>query len=193
MYLPEAERASSMEDRRFALKRAADKSHARVEDIVQGAGMFASREGYRRYLAATFLMRATYERLLDDSGAAALWPEWRSRKIADLVALDIADLGGEATAAEIPQHRFSTAELLGVLYVLEGSSLGARVLVKSVADMDLTPTYGARHMFRQAGDRGAWRSFIAMMEAAPDAPSHDAANATFAAFANAYSQAANRR
>lgn len=181
-----------MEDRRFALKHATDEAHARVEGIVQGAGMFASREGYRCYLDATFAMRATYERLLDDSGAALLWPEWPSRKIADLVAQDIADLGGVPPSVEISQKRLSTAELLGVLYVLEGSSLGARVLVRSVAEMGLTAESGARHMFRQAGDRDAWRSFTAMMAAAPEGPCHDAANTTFASFADAYSLAADR-
>ena len=182
-----------MEDRRFALKRATDDAHARVEGIVQGAGMFASHEGYRRYLDATFAMRARYERLLDDSGAAGLWPEWPSRKIADLVAQDIADLGGVAPAAEISQQTLSTAELLGVLYVLEGSSLGARVLVRSVAEMGLTASSGARHMYRQAGDRDAWRSFMKIMAEAPENPSHDAANATFEAFADAYGRAAQGR
>lgn len=192
MYLPTAERTPAMADRRFAIKRATDEAHARVEGIVQRAGMFSSRESYRRYLEATFAMRARFERALDDSGAALIWPEWPSRKIADLVAQDIADLGGVAPAAAVLQRRLSTAELLGVLYVLEGSSLGARVLVKAVAELGLTASSGARHMFRQAGDRDAWRSFTAMMAAAPEAPSHEAANATFDAFADAYSLAATR-
>ena len=82
--------------------------------------------------------------------------------------------------------------MVGVLYVLEGSSLGARVLVKAAAEMGLSAEFGARHLFRQAGDRDAWRSFVAMMAAALDAPSHDAANATFNAFADAYSRMADR-
>lgn len=159
---------------------------------MQAAGMFASRDGYRRYLDATFAMRARYERLLDDSGAAMLWPDWPSRKIADLVELDIVDLGGAAPPAEISHTRLSTAELLGVLYVLEGSSLGARVLVRSVAEIGLTASSGARHLFHQAGDRDAWRSFVAMMMAATENPSHAAANATFEAFAEAYGRAADR-
>jgi hypothetical protein len=48
---------------------------------MQGAGMFAAREGYR-YLDATF----NDERLLDRSRRL----DWPGRKIAGLVAMDIA-------------------------------------------------------------------------------------------------------
>ncbi len=191
MHLAEAAAGQAIGDRRFALKRATDEAHTRVEEIVQGAGMFASREGFKRYLAATFEMRARYERLLDRDGAEQVWARWPSRRIAGLVAQDIADLGGVAEAREANlQQALSPAELIGVLYVLEGSSLGARVLVKSVADIGLTARFGARHLFRQAGDRGAWRSFLAMMAAAPDAPCEATANATLEAFAAAYRKAA---
>ncbi|MDP3495685.1 MAG: biliverdin-producing heme oxygenase [Hyphomonadaceae bacterium] len=192
MYLPEVARGLAVDDRRFALKRATDDAHARVEDIVQRAGMFATREGYLRYLEATFAMRAKYERLLDASAAELVWAEWPARRIAGLVGQDIADLGGVAAPEEYRDGPVSTAELLGVLYVLEGASVGARMLVRSVAEMGLTAEFGARHMFRQAGDRDAWRSFLAMMAAAPEAPCHDAARATFNAFADAYREAAAR-
>lgn len=188
---------TATEDRRFALKRATDEAHARVEGIVQNAGMFGSREGFRRYLTATFDMRTRYERLLDRNGAERVWPEWPGRRIAGLVAQDSADLGGADPGggtdmpAENVQSTLSPGEIIGILYVLEGSSLGARVLVKSVADMGLTATFGARHLFKQAGDRDAWRSFVSMMLAAPEAPCHKAARATFDAFATAYRKAAD--
>lgn len=191
MYLAESAVGAAAEDRRFALRRATDDAHARVEGIVQGAGMFASREAFRRYLTATYEMRARYERLLDLSGAAKVWPDWPGRRIAELVAQDIVDLGGGAPAPEEnSMATLSKAELIGVLYVLEGSSLGARVLVKSVEALGLTEAFGARHLYKQAGDRSAWRSFMSMMSAASEAPCHDAARATFDAFAAAYSRAA---
>ena len=191
MYVAQVEGRPAVEDRRFALKRATDHAHAAVEGIVQDAGMFASRDGFRRYLTATFAMRSHYERLLDLNGAAELWPRWPSRRIASLVAQDIADLGCDPVAPqEDLRLGLSAAELVGVLYVLEGSSLGARVLVQSVSDIGLTASFGARHLFRQAGDRDAWRSFLALMSAAPEAPCHRIAEATFEAFAQAYREAA---
>lgn len=190
MFLAEAAAERTVEDRRFALKRATNEAHERVESIVRDAGMFQSLEGFRRYLAATFEMRSRYEQLLDENGAERVWADYPSRKIAELVAQDIADLGGALGNAEQADLKIRTAgELFGIMYVLEGSSLGARVLVKSAADLGLTSGFGARHLFKQAEDRGAWRSFIAAMSASPEAPCHDTARATFDDFAAAYRKA----
>jgi heme oxygenase len=190
MLLADAATGPATEDRRFALKRATNEAHDRVESVVRDAGMFETREGFQRYLAATYAMRVRFERLLDANSAERVWADYPTRKIADLVAQDIADLGGVAVAPERGEQKAcSAAELLGVMYVLEGSSLGARILVKSVADMGLSSSFGARHLFRQAEDRGAWRSFIAAMDANLEAPCHDTARATFDAFAAAYRDA----
>ncbi len=190
MFLADAEAGAATEDRRFALKRATNEAHERVESVVRDAGMFETRDGFRRYLAATYEMRARFERLLDRNNAGRVWADYPSRKIAGLVAQDIADLGGIAQDPDQAEEKSCSAgELLGVMYVLEGSSLGARILVKSVADMGLSESYGARHLFKQAEDRGAWRSFIAAMSASPEAPCHETARATFDAFAAAYRKA----
>jgi heme oxygenase len=82
----------SVSERRFGLKRATDEAHARLEEIVQSGEMLATVEGYRRYLAATRAMRDRFERLLEINGAAGIWPEWPSRRIAELPAHDMADL-----------------------------------------------------------------------------------------------------
>lgn len=190
MYLAESAAAPAMEDRRFALKRATNEAHDRVEAVVRSAGMFDTPEGFRRYLTATFEMRARYERLLDLNGAARVWADYPGRRIAGLVAQDIVDLGGEVPSTLPDEEKtYSAGELLGVMYVLEGSSLGARILVKSVAEMGFSAGFGARHLFTQAEDRGAWRSFIAAMDASPEGPCHETARATFDAFAAAYRKA----
>lgn len=195
MYLTDRVAGAGAEDRRFALKRATDAAHRRVEGVVQAASMFASREGYHRYLAATFKMRAEFERLLDVAGAAQIWPEWPRRRIAALVAHDITDLGKIAPQTrELPENftcRLDAGELVAILYVLEGSALGARVLVKLASEIGLSAGYGARHLFTQAGDRDAWRSFTAMMSELSEPPSHAMANRTFEAFACAYEEAAD--
>ena len=178
-------------ERRFALKRATDKAHAKVESIVQSAGMFDSVDGYRRYVAATLAMRQRFEGMLDAAGASDLWPAWPGRRIAHLAAKDLADLGGSPFE---PVHRSvkfrqTPGELLGVLYVLEGSSLGARILVRLVGSLGLSGEHGARHLHAQAGDAGAWRSFLDVLDACAEQPCHDTAVAVFDAFADAYLQA----
>jgi heme oxygenase len=135
-------------------------------------------------------MRDRFERLLDMNGAARLWPEWTGRRIAGQAAQDMADLGVAAElAAENYPSGLTEAELLGVMYVLEGSSLGARILLRMVGPLGFSAQHGARHLHAQAGDAGAWRSFLSVLDASPRPPCHDTANAVFAAFADAYSQA----
>ncbi len=178
-------------DRRFALKRATDKAHARVEGIVQSAGMFDSMDGYRRYVSATWEMRWRFESLLDMSRAAEIWPAWPGRRIASLAALDLADLGHALPkmAAPLSEFHLSPSELLGVMYVMEGSSLGARVLVRLVGSLGLSGHHGARHLHAQAADAGAWRSFLGVLDSSPQPPCHDTARSVFDTFADAYEQA----
>lgn len=180
----------SISERRFALKRATDEAHARVEAIVQAAGMFDSREGYRRYLSATWAMRDRFERLLDVNGVTQIWPEWQNRRIAGLAADDMSDLGLTPRIVDKNNRSGLTqGELLGVLYVLEGSSLGARILVRMVASLGLSNRFGARHLHVQAQDTGAWRNFLGALDASAEPPCHDTARAVFAEFADAYQQA----
>lgn len=179
------------ESRRFALKRATDAAHTRVEGIIGQAGMFSSPEGYRRYLAATLDIRTRYEALMDASDAAAVWPAWPGRRIAPLVAQDLADLGGRSPPFEnVAAKPFKGAELLGALYVLEGSSLGARVLSKSVQQFGLSASHGARHLHAQAGDAAIWRDFVDLLDRSEMAPCHATANRVFDDFAAAYQRAA---
>lgn len=180
------------ESRRFALKRATDAAHVRVEGIVQAAGMFSSIEGYRRYLAGSYAARARLEHRLDAAGAERLWAEWPRRRVAHLIAADIDDLGGVALVSSgMSSLPLTDAELLGVLYVLEGSSLGARVLVNIAKGLGLSAAYGARHLFHQAGDAASWRNFVSLIDTADEPPCTDAALAAFDVFADAYAKEAS--
>ena len=145
--------ATQTPSRRFALKAATDAAHTRVEDIVQSAGMFDTLEGYKRFLAASWALRVQHETQLDAAGAGRLWPLWPSRRIAHLIAQDMTDLGMQPPSppAQLP-HLSGEAELLGTLYVLEGSSLGARLLVKSAAILGFVGD-----AWRAASARAGWR------------------------------------
>ena len=179
------------DSRRFSLKRATDAAHKRVEAIIDAAGMFAGIDGYRRYLAATLELRTRYEAMMDASGAADVWPAWPARRVAHLVAQDLADVEGVSGALEKYEGApLTRAELLGVLYVLEGSSLGTRVLSKSVSAFGLSADHGARHMFAHAGEPGVWRDFVDTLETSDVAPCHATAVQAFDAFADAYQRAA---
>lgn len=177
--------------RRFRLREQTAAAHAAVEDIVARSDSFGSRFRYLAWLEASHAIRSGFEHALDAGGAAEVWPLWPTRRIAPLILADISDLGGHEPARIPVPTPVGEAEMLGMLYVLEGSSLGARVLVGSAAKLGFDAGLGARHLHHQAGDRVAWRDFTARLDAEPMSPAAEraclaAALATFEAFADAY-------
>jgi heme oxygenase len=110
---------------------------------------------------------------------------WLPSVIADDILADMADL-----EMQLPQAPCSSgldidahSSLLGTLYVLEGSALGARVLYQRAQALGLTAQFGARHLARQASRIEDWRAFLDILEAADSFDIERAADASLAAFA----------
>jgi heme oxygenase len=106
----------------------------------------------------------------------------------------MADLGVTFRREPVDAFHCDRPELLGVLYVLEGSGLGARIILGRVAHLGLGPEFGARHLHAQAGAPGAWREFTSLLDNAVLTDEEEqacfaAAEATFEAFAFAYRSA----
>lgn len=60
----------------------------------------------------------------------------------------------------------SQAEALGWLFVSEGSKLGAAFLIKRAVALNLSETFGARHLGEPEGGRAAgWKSFVKTLDA----------------------------
>ena len=162
------------------------------------AGMFDDRERYAAYLGATHRAREPLERALDQAGAEQLFAMWPRRKIAAALRADIADLSGEAVVESSPPSApvpKTPAQMLGILYVLEGSALGARLLIRRAEAMGMSSSFGARHLASQTDTPSAWASFVAVLDAAEmdseqEAECTAAAIATFAVFEAAVGEAA---
>lgn len=77
------------------------------------------------------------------------------------------------------------ARLLGVLYVLEGSSLGAQLLVKQAALLGLSEHNGARHLASQTSDPKRWPAFVKILESNGATSTGDVARGAMDAFAAA--------
>src|SRR4051812_21778067 len=116
--------------RRFFLREATSQTHAMLETAV---GALVSLEAYRRYVGGMHAFRAPIEQ----AWASWRWPEgfgaWRPIGIAPLLAEDLRDLQTanaprEARTSCCPAVSNDVSELVGTLYVLEGSALGARIL-----------------------------------------------------------------
>jgi heme oxygenase (biliverdin-IX-beta and delta-forming) len=148
-------------------------AHQRLEALA--GQLFDAPDRYRRYLQAMHAARAPMERALDDSGADLCFPEWPRRRIAHLVTLDLADLGARPHPVRAVPRSVRPAAQLGWLYVLEGSALGARILLRQAGGAGLSEKFGARHLAAQTADPGAWRRFVAVLEAADLSPEEERA------------------
>lgn len=164
---------------RFQLRERTASRHAAVDDAV---GAFGDMAAYRRYLAGLHAFRAPCEAAimasrLPDAGA------WAFSPLVSLIEADMADLGvpvpEQAAAVE---GAATLEETAGRLYVLEGSSLGARVLAVEARALGLDEHFGARHLVEQARGGPSFRSFATWLDNAPlNAEAViDAALATFA-------------
>jgi heme oxygenase len=160
--------------RRFRLRAATAAAHQRLDGIVQAGAFLASRNRYCEYLQATLRAR----RVVEAHQATVLFPAWPSRKLSDALQADLRDLGRPIDikdCAEAPAYDVGgTGGVVGALYVLEGSALGARILSAQAADLGLGPAFGARHMFLQTANPTAWRAFLEILEALPFEPEDEA-------------------
>lgn len=96
--------------------------------------------------------------------------EFEARRRTPSLARDLARLGGVAAPpAADPIRVAGVAEALGVMYVLEGSSLGGRVIRRHVeaAGGDMTGLSFLDPYGEAVGER--WRAFLSVLAAEPDA------------------------
>jgi heme oxygenase len=184
-----ASRRTAVRSRRFRLRDITLAAHARLDNGISAAGFMESRSAYISYLQARLQARQPIERALDECGAQALFAAWPRRRIAEHLAADIDDLDGDrpSPAAVAAPNCPHPAEILGALYVLEGSALGASLLFKRAQTLGMTATCGARHLQAQTSDPSAWRAFVEVLERQQMTPDEEllcdaAALRTFGAF-----------
>ncbi len=150
------------------LRAATAEAHQELEACLDMVREAADRTGRRTLVARFYALHLGAERALAPLLAGYPGLEFDARRRSPWLAADLAELGLDPR--KIPPCRIaspaSTAEALGFFYVLEGSTLGGKVIAKAMAakgaDMRglgfLTP-YG-----EETG--GRWRDFMALLEAA---------------------------
>lgn len=174
---------------RALLKDATAALHEEV-DRCFGHMLGQGEPGYRRFLLASLHALEPLETALTEGGATALLPDWPRRvRAADLRA-DLAALGvdaGPTTPATLPDGE---AYRFGVMYVLEGSRLGARLLARRLLAAADARLHAASRYLCHGHDRPFWPSFLTQLErsqavAAAPAEAADGARAAFARFLEA--------
>jgi heme oxygenase len=168
--------------RRFQLRERTAAAHAVVDSAI---GDFDTLDSYRRYLFALYSFRAPIEAALAHDWSAILGG-WRPASLTPALLGDMADLVIEAPS--LPSGmRIDERQLLGTLYVLQGSSLGARLLYKRAQALGLSVTYGARHLAQQSAAIDDWRIFLDILEADDSFDIELATTASLSTFAAAAS------
>lgn len=148
---------------RFFLRSATTSRHVALEEVV---GPVETLSAYRRYLAGMHLFRAPVERALAARPYPAPFQNWRPLELHPLLADDAADLGLDLPETSGPADlQDDPARIAGLLYVMEGSSLGAQLTYRSVSRFGMTETHGGRHLALQAGSIDNWRQFAALLDA----------------------------
>ncbi|CAN7551682.1 biliverdin-producing heme oxygenase [Phenylobacterium sp. LjRoot164] len=155
------------------LREATRPAHERLEERLDILARMQSLDG-RRALAARFhSLHAGMETVLEPWLADVAGLDFSARRRTRSLEADLAALGlNPQTPAAAPAPA-DGAEALGFMYVLEGSSLGGKVIRKQAerAGLDMTglsflDPYGAR-----TGE--AWRAFLSVLDR--ESPPHDTA------------------
>jgi heme oxygenase len=146
--------------------------------------------GYRRFLQASAAALLPLEAALVQAGVDTMVPDWLERARSTAITADLARLGSAVppamTVAPLTPHG-----VLGTMYVLEGSRLGAKFLLTAVAGAaDPRINAATAYLSHGAGQR-LWQSFLARLEAENGCDEDEAVEAAGAAFA-AFEQAADR-
>lgn len=174
--------AMAGKDFRHFLRASTREAHERLDGLV---GSLDSEARYRRFLRGLYAYRAPVEAFL----RGATWPaglgDWRPQEISGLLAQDLADLGEELPVEGKVDLSNDGETLIGLSYVLEGSALGARVLIGQAAELGYDEHKGARHLKKQAGDLSNWRSFIERLGELQDLDPDRVAQAANASFDHA--------
>jgi heme oxygenase len=146
-------------------------------------------DGYRRFLEASAAALLPLEAALRRAGVAEEFGDWPRRSRGAAIAADLDCIGGVIR----PFHSvitLSRAEMWGVMYVLEGSRLGAKYLLRTVADCAEPQIVAATRYLRHGNGQPLWRTFLEKLEGEPatadcEAETISGAQRAFAMFAKA--------
>ena len=150
-----------MSGARDVLRRETRDLHDAV-DAVYSTFRLDTHDDYAAFLAAQAAAHLPCEMALDRAQAERILPDWPLRRRADLLRDDLRKIGSNISASDSGGLRaepsFRTAsEILGAIYVLEGSRLGGAMLVRSVPG-------SLPRKFLGASLPGSWRNLMQVID-----------------------------
>jgi heme oxygenase len=140
--------------------------HEQLDKAVKANAPFETLGSYARFVVAQYLFQAELKALYTDPDLIKIFPDLASRCRAEQAMADLGDLNTDVPAPVNGALRTPTkAQALGWLFVSEGSKLGAAFLIKRAAALNLSDTFGARHLGEPAGGRAeGWKTFTRILD-----------------------------
>lgn len=147
---------------RTILKEATAEHHARLDAQLATFDLHEL-AGYRRFLEANAAALLPLEGALVASSVQDVLPDWDRHARSRAILADLAAVGGAAQPLD-PPVLGSSAAVLGTLYVLEGSRLGAAYLVKHVRRAADPRIICATAYLAHGAGQHLWQSFLTLLE-----------------------------
>lgn len=174
MEMPSAELTRSKR-----LKLGTQSEHGSLDSAITQQEPFSDRARYVVFLGIQYMFHRDIDALYHHVKLSTLLPDLVGRRRLGLIEQDFGDLCAEMpTALSEPAFADNDAldipSALGWLYVAEGSNLGAAFLLKEAARLNLSESFGARHLAAAPQGRGLhWRTFTAALNALALSPAED--------------------
>lgn len=143
--------------------------HEQLDEAVKANAPFETLASYSRFLSAQYLFQEELKTLYTHPQLIELIADLPDRCRAEQAKADLLDLQAAIPAPVAGAvNGPSLAEALGWLFVSEGSKLGAAFLIKRAVALNLSETFGARHLGEPAGGRAeGWKRFIRIIDDLP--------------------------
>lgn len=146
--------------------------HAATEQVVERAGFFTAPARYGDYLRRLHVFYRRFEISAKPHGTAQL-AAWRITDRIAWLGSDLESLAVSPIALSPPEQPPPTSlvlsappNVIGGLYVLVGSTLGAPILLRRARALDLPSSGGRAYLSGVASER-CWPRFLDMLEAEP--------------------------
>lgn len=141
---------------RSELKAATQADHEKLDRLVSRWDL-SHRDSYAEFLRLHSALIPPLEQWLERSGVESLLPDWLVRQRRGALQSDLAALSVQPLAPVGIELRPSLPSVAGVLYVLEGSRLGGKLLVRRV--VSVSEAVPAAFLEHGSGSQ-LWRSYL---------------------------------
>jgi heme oxygenase (biliverdin-IX-beta and delta-forming) len=157
---------------RGRLREACAEPHRRL-DARLGALDLRRLDDYRTFLEISAAALLPLEAALVSSHVERFFPDWDRRSRSRAILADLARLGEiarrsstskEPGISELGLNELGLGGILGTMYVLEGSRLGARVLLRRALQSPHLEVLEAHAYLRHGAESNLWQSFLTALE-----------------------------